>query len=1132
MRIFQNHITSIFFIFCVTACHREQREIPAYTLKDTTTLFTLLDPSETKLIFSNNLREGMNTNILMYEYFYNGGGVSTADLNGDGLTDIYLTSNMEENRLFLNMGNMQFQDITHLSGTSGRKGPWKTGVTIADVNGDTLPDIYVCYSGMVKEENRKNQLFINTGNDSDNIPHFTEQAEAYGLASAGYSNQGYFFDYDRDGDLDMLLLNHNPTALPILNEVSTAAMLKKDDPMKGVRLFRQTNKHFEDITLASGINGSELTYGLGAGIADLNNDQWPDIYISNDYSVPDYLYINNQDGTFTNKLQEALGHTSQFSMGNDIADINHDGHPDIITLDMLPEDNRRQKLLMAPDNYAKFDLNVRSGFYFQYMRNMLHLNNGNNTFSEVGQLAGISNTDWSWAALLADFDNSGSKDLLVTNGYVRDYTNLDFIKYMDDFVKTKGRLKREDVLEIIQHMPSSNVVNYLFSNESGVNFSNRTKAWGLHHVANSNGAAYADLDNDGDLDLVINNINQQAFLYRNGAEKMPDHHFLEVKLQGVGLNTQGIGARVSIWSNQQGHHVTQMPSRGYLSSVSPVLHFGLGPHHVIDSLVVQWPGGTMQSISNVKADQVLTLKELDAIPFREKKKKAETIFTRSSSPVVRAVAGKNINDFKRQPLLLQQLSYAGPLLVPGDADNDGLTDIYVSGGDGVAAKLFVQKTGNRFTQKSIKAFEAGKNYFDADAAFLDANGDGFQDLYVASGGYHNFSAGDPLLQDRLYLNNGKGDFIHSQAALPEMKGSKGCIAIADFNGDGHPDIFVGGRSVPGRYPEAPESFLLINNGQGKFENQIDRIAPSLKRSGMITDAIWMDLNQDSKNDLVIAGEWMPLSVYINDGKTLENQTSAYFSRNYSGWWNKIDTADVNNDGLADLIAGNMGLNTQCKATDKEPAEIFFKDFDNNGSVDPFFCFFIQGKSYPYVTRDELLEQIGSLRSRFTDYKSYADITLKEIFTEQDLKSAGHLTANHLETTLFIREKNGRFNIAPLPAEAQYAPVHTITALDHNQDGNVDILLCGNNSNTKIKIGKSDANYGILLTGNGKGQFNYVKQTESGFALTGDVRSVAQLGQTLLFGINQRPVAAYKLNTQKKTERTLASVGSKLKQHEN
>ena len=1081
------------------------------TLVGKPTLFTLLTSQQTNIDFSNTLHEGPNTNILMYEYFYNGGGVATGDLNGDGLMDIYFTSNMDKNRMYLNLGKMKFQDVTLPSGAGGNDGPWKTGVTFVDINGDSKPDIYVCHSGAVRDENRANQLFINEGNDDQGIPHFSEQARQYGLASIGYSNQAYFFDYDRDGDLDVLLLNHNPNSLPILNEVSTAAFLKKDDVLKGVRLYKQTKGHFNDVTIKAGISGSALTYGLGVGIADLNNDGWQDFYISNDYAVPDYLYINNHNGTFTDKLQASVGHNSQFSMGNDVGDINNDGWQDIITLDMLPEDNHRQKLLLAPDNYAKFDLNVRTGFGYQYMRNMFQLNNGNGTFSEIGQFAGISNTDWSWAALLADYNNDGWKDLFVTNGYLRDYTNLDFIKYMDDYVKAKGRLKREDVLELVSHMPASNVVNYIFANKDGTSFSNKTMEWGMNRASNSNGAAYADLDNDGDLDLVVNNVNQPALVYQNESSNNAGNHYLQLKLQGDGLNTQGIGAKVVITSNGMKQYVEQMIARGYLSSVSPMLHVGLGTESKVDTLVITWLSGKQQMLTNLKADQVLTLSETDAkINSRKNILSKEPLFKEVASVLNYQNSVLAINDFKRQPLMISQFSNSAFCMVNGDVTGDGLEDVYVGGGNGQSAALFIQQRGGEFIHKAIPAFEEDKLSVDVEAVFFDANNDGYPDLYVASGGYHTYEKDDALLQDRLYINDGRGNFSKNKNALPNMRASKGCVAISDVNHDGHPDIFVGGRVIPGRYPETPQSYLLINDGKGNFSDQTSSIATGLQKLGMITDAVWIDINQDKTDDLIVVGEWMPVSVFVNvDGK-LQNETEKYFDKTYSGWWNTITSGDFNKDGKADLIVGNVGLNTQFNVSDQQPAEMFFKDFDNNGSVDPFFCYYVQGKSYPYVTRDEMLEQIGGMRKLFTTYSSYADITLTDIYNEEELKSAGHLQANHLETTLFINGTDGKFMVSPLPVQVQYSPVYTITVLDYDKDGNDDVLLCGNNSNTKLRLGKFDANYGVLLKGNGKGNFQYINQVLSGFNLRGDVRSVIKLNKTFLFGSSQKSIAAYKL----------------------
>ena len=1076
-------------------------------------LFTLLPPDSTQVTFNNALTEGLNTNVLMYEYFYNGAGVAVADLNGDNLEDIYFTGNMADNKLYLNKGNMHFEDITAAAGVANRKAPWRTGVTIADINGDSKPDIFISYSGKVRGTNRISQLFINEGADAAGIPHFSEQAQQYGLADSSYSTQAFFFDYDRDGDLDAFMLNHNPSNLPVLDEASTAALLKQSNPAIGVRLFKNNNNYFSDVTEQSGFSSSVLTYGLGAGIADLNSDGWPDIYIANDYNVPDYLYINNKNGTFTDKLQTMLGHTSKSAMGNNVSDINNDGLPDIFVLDMLPQDNNRQKLLFASDNYERFNTTLRSGFYYQYMRNTLQLNNGNGTFSEIGQLAGISNTDWSWAPLFADYDNDGWKDLYVTNGYTRDFTNMDFMKYMTDYIQTKGRLKREDVLEILQKMPASNVINYVFKNNGDLTFTDVSTPWGMRTPSNSNGAAYADLDNDGDLDLVVNNINLPAFIYRNETNKSFSNHYLKIRLQGALKNTDGIGAKVYVFTQGKQQYLEQMPARGFQSSVSPILHFGLGTAGMVDSVKIVWQSGKEQQVFNVRADQLLIMQEREATFSKPHiaTQRAHAVFTAIQSPIPYTHPAVSINDFKRQPLLINPLSFSGPCLVKGDVNGDGLEDVYAGGSNGQSATLYVQQKGGAFRKKTQPAFEQDKAHEDADAVFFDANADGYMDLYVVSGGYHNYAPDDALLQDRLYMNDGTGNLKKSTDALPEMRVSKSCVRVADVNGDGQPDLFVGGRAVPGRYPETPQSFLLINDGRGKFTDQIKTMAPGLQKSGMITDAAWLDVSGDKKPDLIVVGEWMPVMVFVHTNGKLENKTSRYFDKEYSGWWNKLAVDDMNGDGKPDLLIGNLGLNTQCRATDKEPAELFYKDFDDNGSVDPIFCFYMNGKSYPYVSRDELLDQMSKMRGRFTDYKSYADATMNTVFTKEELQGAANLKANFFKTAYFQSDADGRFHEKELPLQVQFSPVYTITTLDYNKDGKKDVLFCGNINNARLRFGKYDANYGVLLNGDGKGVFQYVNQSQSGFQLQGDVRSVLPLNDVLVFGLNGQSAKAYKLS---------------------
>ena len=1097
--------------FFIHGCKEQTAENKTGTGKH---LFTLLGPDVTNIGFQNTLTEGLNTNILMYEYFYNGGGVAAGDFNGDGLVDLYFTSNMADNKLYLNKGNMQFEDITDISGAGGRPGPWKTGVNTVDINADGKLDIYVCYSGAMPAEKRANQLFINIGNNSSGIPQFEEKAAAYGLASTAFSNQSYFFDYDKDGDLDMLLLNHNPKNLPLLNEESTARLFKEDSPDKGLRLYKQTNGKFEDVTVASGINGSELSYGLGLGISDFNEDGWPDFYVSNDYLVPDYLYINNKNGTFTNELKKCINHTSQFSMGNDVADINNDGLPEIFTLDMLPEDNHRQKLLLTPDNYDKFNLNVRSGFYYQYMRNMLQMNNGNGTFSETGQASGISNTDWSWAALFADYDNDGWKDLYVTNGYFRDYTNLDFINYMNEYVKDKGRLQREDVMEIIKEMPSSNVVNYIFKNKQGNSFQKNNEDWGITQQSNSNGAIYADLDNDGDLDLVVNNINQPAFIYRNESGQVNKNHFLQLQLAGEKGNTQGLGARVKIFYNGQMQTLEQNPARGYLSNVSFTLHFGLGNAEKVDSMMITWCSGKVQKLYNIKAGQTLRLAEKDAVDKDLPASPGTKWFSEIPSNIKTDRTDTSINDFNRQLLLISQFSYNGPCMVKYDLNKDGLEDLLIGGSPGQPTREFIQQKNGALTEKKIPAFEKDKNYDDAAIAVFDANGDGHADVYIASGGYHNFTATDSLLQDRLYLNDGKNNFIKSNG-LPSVNGSKSCVKIQDINGDGFADIFVGGRVIPGRYPETPKSYILVNDGKGNFTDQTEKICPELLKLGMVADAAWVDLDMDKKNELVLVGEWMPVTVFSLQNGKLINSTNIFFDRPYAGWWNTLTVGDFNGDNKPDLVIGNMGLNTQFKASEKEPLEMYYSDFDNNGSVDPIFSFYIQHIRYPYVTRDELVTQLPYRRKQFSTFKSYADITMDDLFQNGELKQANRLRADQMSTTCFISNTTGKFKMTVLPKEVQYSPVYTINQLDFNGDGKTDLLLCGNNSHTKIRLGKFDANYGILLSGDGQGNFKYIKQNESGFNIWGDVRSCIQLNQKIYFGLNNNSVIVYTLSTQKK-----------------
>jgi len=1068
-------------------------------------LFKLLSSKETNINFSNNINETENLNVLAYEYFYNGGGVAVGDINNDGLEDIFFTSNMGENKLYLNLGNMKFKDITKEAcpGLEGRKGGWKTGVTMADVNGDGLTDIYICYSGKVDSNMRRNQLFINQGNLK-----FVEKAKEYGLDDPGYSTQAVFFDYDNDGDLDMFLLNHN---VKKIDNMELSKFRNGADPYAGDKLFENQNGHFVDVSAKAGIHQYPLTFGLGVAIADINQDGWQDIYVTNDYNEPDYVYINNHDGTFTEKSKDYFRHISQFSMGVDIADFNNDGLPDIMTLDMLPEDNRRQKLLQLQENYESFQLMLDQDLYKQYMRNMLQLNNGDGTFSEIAQLSGVSNTDWSWCPLFADFDNDGYKDLFVSNGYLRDYTNKDFLRYWGDY-KIKKAMDQEPVqlLDLIKAMPVTKYPNYIFRNNHDLTFSNKQKEWGLDQPKISSGAVYADLDNDGALDLVINNINENAFVYRNLSREKDHTNYLAVKLHGKGANTNSIGAKVYLYANGQMQYLEVNPNRGYLSCVSTVLHFGLGNQKKIDSLKIIWPDQRLQLLTDVAINQKLEITERNTDPSENKIiKKEKTIFTQSPAIIDYKHEGFGENDFKRQLLMTFMYSQTGPVMAKADVNKDGLEDLFISGDKNKPGKIYFQRKGGSFSLADNISIGDENTSAVADASFFDANGDGYPDLYIAKGGYSLFEPNTPSLQDELYINDGKGNLVSSQNLLPDLSASsKSCVRPCDFDNDGDMDLFVGGRVIPGKYPVTPRSYLLLNNGKGNFSV----VSTPFDSIGMVTDAQWVDLNNDGRKDLIICGEFMPVMIFINTPNGFVDKTNEYFEKPEKGFWFTIHVTDVDGDGKPDIIAGNIGQNSQIHFTEKEPAEIYYADFDGNGSIDLFLNFYVQGKSYPFVSRDELNEQMYSMRKKFHSYKDYADATMKDIFDSEELSKAGKLTATESNTVCFLN-RNGKFVKTILPVQAQFSVVTKIMSGDFDDDGKVDLLLLGNRSDNRLKIGSMDANYGCLLKGDGKGNFSYVPQTVSGLSVKGDVKSSTEISvegnKYLVIGISNTGLVWYK-----------------------
>ncbi len=1063
------------------------------------TLFTRMDEGRTGIHFKNTLVENSDANVLNYAYFYNGGGVSVGDINNDGLPDLLFTGNMSPNRLYLNKGNFSFQDITDISGVARQQG-WCTGATMADVNGDGLLDIYICRSADADPARRRNLLYINNGDLT-----FTEQAAAYGLADEGYSTQAAFFDYDKDGDLDLVLINHS--LQQYANDAfENVALRGKREPAFATKLYRNDGGHFTDVSEAAGIVSNVLSFGLGLAVSDINGDGWPDVYVSNDFNEPDHLYINDGNGHFTERLRDCMDACSLYSMGSDVADFDNDGLPDLVTLDMLAEDNHTQKMHNGSENFNKWQLLFRQGFYYQYSRNMLQKNNGDGTFSEIGQLAGISNTDWSWSALFCDVDNNGYKDLLITNGYPRDFTDMDFIKYHFALLHNSVQPVSND--EVLRRLPVLEPSKYAFSNEGNGHFVNMAGRWGLDQKVIGSGAVYADLDNDGDMDLVVNNINEPASVYRNNAETLwPDHHSCRVRLQGSPLNREGIGSKVKLYCGGQLYFQEQQPVRGFQSSVDPVLEFGVGAHANIDSLVVIWPDDRMQVLRNIPVGHEVVLDWKNAtgqwIP-----EKQETWFKETEAPAF-AHKENEFNDFSIQPLMPGYLSRQGPCMAKADVNKDGMDDLFVGGAKGQPSRLFVQRPDGSFAVSPQPAIARDSSSEIVSSVFFDANGDGYVDLYTASGGYE-FKDGDNALQDHLYINDGKGHFVGASAGLPELRFSKGCVRAADVNGDGRIDLFIGGRVTPGEYPKTPRSVLLLNEGNGQFKDVTEELAPALAHVGMVTDAVWLDLDKDGDEDLVVVGEWMPVKVFVNERGKLRDASADYIKFPSAGWWNTLLAEDLDGDGDTDLVLGNTGLNTQFRVSEGQPMSLYYKDFDGNGILDPILCYYIGGVEYPAIFRDDLADQLPVMKKKFIAYSAYADATMKDIFSPQQLNSAGVLHASCMETIVLENKGKGGLVRKELPSEAQYAPVYAIRTADVDGDGKKDLMLCGNNSWTRIRLGRYKANHGIVLKGDGKGAFSYVPQWKSGLDIRSDVRSMEWIGKRLIVGGNDVPLKAYTL----------------------
>lgn len=1071
----RSHLCFFFFILSMMhfSCKREAKEAQ---------IFEQLSSSKTNITFANTIVTDDSINAVNYEYIYNGGGVAVGDINNDGLPDLFFSGNMESSRLYLNKGNFEFEDLTEKAGVGTQL--WATGASMIDINADGFLDIYVCIAS--KEESQSaNLLFINNGNQT-----FSEKAKEYGIADKGYSTHAAFFDYDKDGDLDMYLLTNG---YENFNRNQLRPKKKNGEGNSTDKLYRNKGDGtFEDVSAKAGILVEG--YGLGVAIADINQDGWPDVYVANDFITNDLLWINNGNGTFTESADKWMKHQSHNAMGTDVADFNNDGLLDIVVMDMLPEDNLRQKSMFSNHNYDLFMMNQKHGYTPQYVRNTLQLNNGNGTFSEVGQLAGIHKTDWSWSALFSDFDNDGLKDLLVTNGYRKDVTNLDFIVYRQQRgIFGNAKSTKENTAKALASLEGAYVHNYLFKNEGDLTFSDKSYEWGFGEPSYSNGAAFVDLDNDGDMDVVTNNIDQKASVYRNNADKVTNNNYVQLKLIGSEANKVGFGAKITLnYQNKVQFH-EHNTYRGYKSTVDDIIHFGMGSISSVDSLTVVWPDGKYQELHQVKTNQRLVVKYEDA--------QAPPSFQEpgiaSSSQLFSEISGKNgvaykhqendYKDFKVQHLVPHKFSQNGPGIAVGDVTGNGLDDFYIGGAAGFSGKLFYQVKPEVFEGKEFTGALAEE---DMGSLFFDADGDGDLDLYVVSGGSEH---PDQSLnyKDRLYFNDEKGNFTLNSEALPEIISSGSSVVAADYDKDGDLDLFVGGRVVPGKYPVPAKSYILQND-KGKFKDVTQEKCPELESMGLVTAALWTDFDNDNKIDLIVVGEWMPLSFFKNTGESFENITSSSGLEDTHGWWNSLAAGDFDGDGDTDYIAGNLGLNSIYKASVNQPVRVYAKDFDKNGSIDPILTHYINGKEYPTHPRDNLTDQLNFMRGKFTTYNSYGQATIDQVLTKKELKEAYKVESEYFQSSYIENKGNGKFVIQALPIQAQLAPVYGILTNDFDGDGYLDVLISGNSYATEILTGWYDASIGLLLKGDGKGSFTPVNNRESGFFVDKDSKGIAEV----------------------------------------
>ncbi|GGI56380.1 VCBS repeat-containing protein [Winogradskyella haliclonae] len=1120
--IFLKRLSILFFIFLVFSCNDEEKKTTVETNTKTEktkksnepSLFTYLEPSETNITFRNDISETEAFNFILYAYLYNGGGVAIGDINNDGLDDIYFSGNTVSNKLYLNQGNFRFKDITASAKVGGGKG-FKTGVTMADINNDGYLDIYVCKSAQSNEDLRKNVLYINNGDST-----FIEKAEQYGLDDSGYSVQAYFFDSDGDNDLDVYVLNHTSNML----EANMIKVSKNNDGTLGIaelddytgrtdRFYVNKEGRFIDYSKEAGVLGD--AFGLSAIIGDFNNDFRPDIYVCNDYSMPDKLFVNQGNNNFKDELDKYFKNTSFSSMGSDYADVNNDGFFDLMTLDMAPKKNDRRKMMLMPQNYDKYEKMVKYGFGAQYTANAMQINTGIGSFSNIGFLDNLAQTEWSWNVLLADFDNDGLKDIHITNGYNRDVTNNDYSRYKMDELQKKLNQKQITLKQWIEEIPSIPVSSFLFQNKAFNNFEDVSEKWNSGKPAFSNGAAYSDLDNDGFLDVVVNNINEVPFIMKNNGKQQLENGFVSLKFDYTkGRPLEGTIAKLTL---SDGSVLTEQynPTRGFLSSSQHRLHFGVKKGLAVNKLEIIWPNQKMQTIEDLNLNQISSIRynptstytsTKDAKPyFEEKTDLLGKGFSHTENEFI---------DFKREALLHHKYSEEGPAVAIADVNGDGLEDVYLGGAKDFTGKLFLQTQSGKFDYKFLVGFEIDKTHEDTDAVFFDANGDGRLDLYVVSGGNENKANAQTYL-DRLYFGDGKGNFNRVRNVLPELFTSGSVVKIHDIDGDGDQDIFIGSRVTPGRYPQAPRSYIL-NNDNGIFKDVTLQWAKGLASIGMVTDAEFADLDNDGTKELIISGEWIPVSVFKFENGTYQNRTIEFGLDKKVGWWNSVTVADINGDGFKDIVAGNLGLNSIFKASDSEPTELYFKDFDNNGSIDPVITTYIEGVSYPLHNRDRMLNHMVMLKKRFTRYAPYSNATITDIFTPQELQNVNVLKANHFQHTLFVNDNGKGFKAQNLPSETQISVLNDAVIKDLNKDGNVDVITGGNFYGTDAEYGRYDASIGTTLINKGNSNFEAISATESGLEISGNVQHIKEVsvaGQPHLLVIrNNEPASLIKITS--------------------